>query len=196
MKTFGEQKHCALDRFKPYQRPKLSDPAHEGARLQPGRDGRVRCSAWLGVRPRPRLMNCCALELSDVPLIAEDSRQPTTKRKPLELATRSRSLVTLRLELCGVRVWGDAATPNGQSSATRPASAPACNSDARAGFAGAHGSGAAEPRVSEGRSVRPAKNPKCAEARPPLERAGADQEGKPEDVTPLRPNRDSTAICG
>jgi hypothetical protein len=30
------------------ERPKLSDPAHEGARLQPGRDGRVRCSAWLG----------------------------------------------------------------------------------------------------------------------------------------------------
>ncbi len=34
-------------RIGPYQRPKLSDPAHEGARLQPGRDGRVRCSAWL-----------------------------------------------------------------------------------------------------------------------------------------------------
>jgi hypothetical protein len=29
------------------ERPKLSDPAHEGVRLQPGRDGRVRCSAWL-----------------------------------------------------------------------------------------------------------------------------------------------------
>src|SRR6266700_1957476 len=26
---------------------KLSDPAHEGVRLQPGRDGRVRCSEWL-----------------------------------------------------------------------------------------------------------------------------------------------------
>jgi hypothetical protein len=24
MKTFGAQKNCALDRFKPYQRPKLS----------------------------------------------------------------------------------------------------------------------------------------------------------------------------
>jgi hypothetical protein len=32
------------------ERPKLSDPAHEGVRLQPRRDGRVRCSAWLGVR--------------------------------------------------------------------------------------------------------------------------------------------------
>ena len=29
------------------ERPKLSDPAHEGVRLQPERDGRVRCSAWL-----------------------------------------------------------------------------------------------------------------------------------------------------
>ena len=28
------------------ERPKLSDPALEGVRLQPGRDGRVRCSAW------------------------------------------------------------------------------------------------------------------------------------------------------
>ena len=26
----------------------LSDPAHEGVGLQPGREGRVRCSAWLG----------------------------------------------------------------------------------------------------------------------------------------------------
>jgi len=32
-----------------YLRGELSDPAHEGVRLQPGRDGRVRCSAWLGV---------------------------------------------------------------------------------------------------------------------------------------------------
>ena len=31
----------------PYQRPKLNDPAHEGVRLQPGRDGRVRYSVWL-----------------------------------------------------------------------------------------------------------------------------------------------------
>ena len=30
------------------ERPKLGDPAHEGVGLQPGRDGRVRCSAWLG----------------------------------------------------------------------------------------------------------------------------------------------------
>src|SRR5712692_5092044 len=28
-------------------RPKPSDPAHESVGLQPGRDGRVRCSAWL-----------------------------------------------------------------------------------------------------------------------------------------------------
>ncbi len=29
------------------ERPKLSDPAHEGVGLQLERDGRVRCSAWL-----------------------------------------------------------------------------------------------------------------------------------------------------
>ena len=33
------------------QRPKLSDPAHENARLQPQRDGRVRCSTRLGINP-------------------------------------------------------------------------------------------------------------------------------------------------
>ena len=31
------------------QRPTLNDPAHEDARLQPQRDGRVRCSTWLGI---------------------------------------------------------------------------------------------------------------------------------------------------
>ncbi len=31
------------------QRPKLSDPAHEDARLQPQRDGPVRCSTRLGI---------------------------------------------------------------------------------------------------------------------------------------------------
>ena len=35
------------------QRPKLSDPAYEGVRLQPRRDGRVRCSGWLGVAAEP-----------------------------------------------------------------------------------------------------------------------------------------------
>jgi len=29
------------------ERPKLSDPAHEDVRLQPEREGQVRCSAWL-----------------------------------------------------------------------------------------------------------------------------------------------------
>jgi hypothetical protein len=48
MKTFGEQKHCTLDSFKPYQRPKLSDGGHEACRLQQERDAAVRCSAWLG----------------------------------------------------------------------------------------------------------------------------------------------------
>ena len=99
----------------------------------------VRCSAWLGVRPRPRLSDGCAPELAAVPLIAEDSGQPATKIKPLELATRSRSVVTLGLKLCGVMVRCDAATPNDPSSATRPTRASACNLDAMAGFAAAHG---------------------------------------------------------
>src|ERR1051325_4802503 len=50
MNLFGEQKNCLLDTFKPYQRPKLSDPAHGRQRLQPRRSRRVRCSAWLGRR--------------------------------------------------------------------------------------------------------------------------------------------------
>ena len=33
--------------LEPYQRPKLSDPAHGTQRLQPEREGRVRCSARL-----------------------------------------------------------------------------------------------------------------------------------------------------
>jgi hypothetical protein len=40
MKFFGEQMNCALDSFKPYQRPRLSDAAHEKRGLQPQRDGR------------------------------------------------------------------------------------------------------------------------------------------------------------
>ena len=40
---------CRVFGCRPAERPKLSDPAHEGVRLQPERDGRVRCSAWLGV---------------------------------------------------------------------------------------------------------------------------------------------------
>jgi hypothetical protein len=47
-KISGAQNHCTLDNFKPYQRPKLSDPAHGMPRLQPRRDGRVRWSALLG----------------------------------------------------------------------------------------------------------------------------------------------------
>lgn len=41
----------ALQRSAKYlarERPKLSDPAHERVGLQPERDGRVRCSPWLG----------------------------------------------------------------------------------------------------------------------------------------------------
>ena len=44
----GKVQPAWCDARVPAERPKLSDPAHEGARLQPRRDGRVRCSAWLG----------------------------------------------------------------------------------------------------------------------------------------------------
>src|SRR5829696_4521207 len=47
MKLLGKHEHCLLDSFKPYQRPKLSDPAHGTQRLQPRRSRRIRCSAWL-----------------------------------------------------------------------------------------------------------------------------------------------------
>lgn len=54
MKTFGAQKHCALDRFKPYQRPKLSHAGKEAVMPpEPSRQTegatRVGCSAWLAV---------------------------------------------------------------------------------------------------------------------------------------------------
>ena len=67
-------------------------------------EGAVRCSAWLGAAPRPRLTNGCALELSDMLLIAHDSGQSATKHKPLESTTDCRSRLLLRLELCGVMV--------------------------------------------------------------------------------------------
>ncbi|MEK7296104.1 MAG: hypothetical protein AAB018_06180 [Actinomycetota bacterium] len=93
---------------------KLSDPAHEGARLQPGRDGRVRCSAWLGVAPRLRHANDCALKLSDVLLMAEDSGQPATQLKPPERVTRSALAAMLGMKTCGVMVGCDSVPPNDQ----------------------------------------------------------------------------------
>jgi hypothetical protein len=48
----GQRAHGYLNTIEPAsiqrpfaERPKLSDPAHEGVRLQPGRDGLVRCRA-------------------------------------------------------------------------------------------------------------------------------------------------------
>ena len=107
--------------------------------MQPERDGRVRCSAWLGVAPLLRLTNDCALELSGVWLMAEDSEPPATKLKPPELATRSTLAVTLGMKVCGVMVGCDSVPPNDPSSATRPAGRYDCNRDAQAGFAAAHG---------------------------------------------------------
>src|SRR5206468_1989369 len=60
---------------------KLSDGGLKTRRLQPECDAAVRCSAWLGVRRDPRLTNRCVSDLSNVALIAEDSRQPATKCK-------------------------------------------------------------------------------------------------------------------
>jgi hypothetical protein len=44
--------------------------------------------------------------------MAENSGEPATEIKPLELATRCRFVVRLGLKLCGVMVGCDAATPN------------------------------------------------------------------------------------
>ena len=64
----------------------------------------VRCSAWLGVAPLLRRANCCALELADVLLMAEDSEPPVTKVKSPELVMRSALAVMLGMKTCGVMV--------------------------------------------------------------------------------------------
>jgi hypothetical protein len=106
--------------------------------MKPRRDGRVRCSAWLGVAPLLRLTNCCALKLRGV-LMAENSEPPATKLQPPEPATRSPLAARLGRKTCGVMVWCDSVPPNDPSSATRPAGRHDCNRDAMAGFAAAHG---------------------------------------------------------
>ena len=53
----------------------------------------------LGVRPGPRRVNNCAAEVRGVWLMAEDSRQPATKRKPS--VTRVRARVTFGETVCG-----------------------------------------------------------------------------------------------
>ena len=45
------------------QRLKLSDPAHGTRGLQPERDGRVRCSAWLGRTPEDLLINMALINV-------------------------------------------------------------------------------------------------------------------------------------
>src|SRR6266545_1532770 len=59
------------------ERPKLSDPAHEGVRLQPGRDGRVRCSAWLGrvvIGLKSKLPDCGSHRSKNVQLHRNERR--------------------------------------------------------------------------------------------------------------------------
>ena len=119
--------------------PSSATAAEKTLRLKPRRDAAVRCSAWLGVAPRPRLPNGCALELSDVLLIAADSGQTATKRKPPEMATRSALAALLGMKASGVMVGCASVPPNDPSSATRPTRAHDCNREAMAGFAAAHG---------------------------------------------------------
>ena len=45
----GQKSHPRINWRTVAERPKLSDPAHGTRGLQPERDGRVRCSAWLGI---------------------------------------------------------------------------------------------------------------------------------------------------
>jgi hypothetical protein len=106
--------------------------------LEQERDGRVRCSAWLGVAPRPRLTNDDALKLRDV-LMIEDSEPSVTKLKPPELATRSALAALLGMKASGVMVGCDSVPPNDPSSATRRTGRNDGNRDASAGFAAAHG---------------------------------------------------------
>ena len=51
-------------------------------------------------------------------VMARDSREPVTLRKPPELATRSTLAVTLGMKACGDMVGCDSVPPNESSSAT------------------------------------------------------------------------------
>jgi len=84
--------------------------------LQQECDAAVRWSAWLAIRRRPRLKNGCAAELSNVPVIAKDSRQPAAKSKTPNSTIRSNSAVTLGMKISGVMSWCDAAMANDPSS--------------------------------------------------------------------------------
>jgi hypothetical protein len=72
----------------------------------------IRCSAWLGVAPRPRRTKDGALKLGGVWLMAEDSEPTATKLKLPETATRSALAVMIGSKTCGVMVWCDSVPPN------------------------------------------------------------------------------------
>ena len=61
-------------------------------------EGVIRCSAWLGVAPRPRRVYDGALQLSAVWLMARDSNQPATKLKLRDVVMRSTLAATLGME--------------------------------------------------------------------------------------------------
>jgi len=80
------------------ERPKLSDPAHERVRLQPRREGRVRCSAWLGVMARlQKALNPLILKLQ-LPQGQKDNRGSDTRydrhiyRKPEKANAKERQI--------------------------------------------------------------------------------------------------------
>ena len=68
-------------------------------------------SAWLGVAPRPRCTNGCALKLDGV-LMAADSEPSAAKLKPPELAMRSTLAALLGMKARGDMVGCDSVPPN------------------------------------------------------------------------------------
>ena len=69
--------------------------------MQPRGDGRVRCSAWLGVRPLLRLTNdsaLCAL------CGKSNGRKERKERRVKNACHRAASLAAFGLEGCGVMV--------------------------------------------------------------------------------------------
>ncbi len=80
------------------QRPKLSDPARETRGLQPERDGRVRCSAWLGrvcihsnPIPGPALIGHEELTVKSAPLLPDRLAGMATVELPAHVVSAEAS---------------------------------------------------------------------------------------------------------
>jgi len=122
---------------------KLSDPAHESARWQPGRDGRVRCSAL--VRPRRSHTQTSLPNWwhknggKQIGIFVPTSFCLICRSNfPKSVAPKTRSAKPLAVQ-SRLQNPNDAKWSNDPSSATRPTRAFDCNLDAMAGFAAAHG---------------------------------------------------------